>query len=96
MSDYPALAHLLGAYLHQDFLDEFPSSLDAVRVFVITEPIELVRSADDEITNLLQDERFQDGLGLILRALGSFYDPDSEGVSPADWLEQVRVILRSR
>ncbi len=94
MSDYPALSHLLGSYLHQDFVDEFPTAMEAVRAFATGEPSESVRSAADEISTLLHDERFRSSPDSTLSGLGCYYDPKSEGLSIPDWLMQVRRVLR--
>jgi CdiI immunity protein len=94
MTDYPALSHLLGSYLHQDFGDEFSTAMDAVRAFAANEPADSVRSAADEISILLQDERFRSSPDSVLFALGSYYDPTSEGLSTPDWLRQVQEALR--
>lgn len=94
MSDYSALSLLLGAYLHQDFLHEFPSAMDAVQAFATQEPGDLVQTAADDITKLLQDEQFQKSPDAALQALHCCYLPRSEGRSPAEWLIQVQRMLR--
>jgi|SRR6516165_10711112 hypothetical protein len=94
MSSYLRLRHLLGSYLHQDFGDEFPTAMNAVRAFAGGEPPDSVRSAADDIDLLLTDERFRSSPGSVLFELGCYYDPESEGMSAVEWLRQVQHTLR--
>lgn len=95
MTKYTGLSHLLGSYLHQDFLDEFPNAMDAVQAFASGEPPESVQEAANDIGNLLFDEEFRRSPDSVLFELGSYYDPRSEGISPAEWLRQAEQAMRA-
>lgn len=92
-NQYSGIRLLLSAYLHQDFVDEFPTALDAVQSFAQAEPTEVVRTAINDIDALLSDEHFLRSPDAVLAELGSCYDPRSEGMTAIEWLRQVRSIL---
>jgi hypothetical protein len=94
MDDYPELTQFLGAYLHQDFLEEFPTAADVVDAFINDEPPDSVQSAAAEIDRLLQDERFLRSPDSVLLDLGCYYDPTAEGWSILGWMRQVGRALR--
>jgi len=52
---YPDLAHLLGAYLNQDFDLYGPTLADAVRVFCDDDPPENVAAVREDIARFLRD-----------------------------------------
>jgi hypothetical protein len=93
-NNYTGIKLLLGAYLHQDFVDEFPTAMEAVQSFAEAEPPEIVRTAISDIDGLLSDERFLLSPEAVLSELGSYYDPLSEGMTVIEWLRQVQRTLR--
>jgi hypothetical protein len=95
MTNYSGLKHLLGSYLHQDFVDEFPTAMDAVRAFASGEPSESVQAAANDITMLLADEKFLRSPDSVLFELGCYYDPRSEGMTAMEWLQQAQRALRT-
>lgn len=85
---YPALWQFLGAYLHQDWPDEYESPSAALRDFVSGEP----RYAGDlpsEIDQVLHSEADDAALEETLVNLGSFFVPSRTGQSPRDWLRRM-------
>lgn len=93
MPDYPTLSHLLGAYLHQDFLDEFRSPTAAVEAFLVDEPASR-RALMGEIDAVLRDERFLASPDSMLLDLGCYYNTHADGLAAAGWLSQVRRMLQ--
>lgn len=93
MPEYPTLSHLLGAYLHQDFLDEFRSPTAAVEAFLNDEPA-LRRALTGEIDAVLRDERFLASPDFMLLDLGCSYNTHADGLTAAAWLLQVRRMLQ--
>ena len=95
-TDYPGARHLLGSYLHQDFAEEFPSAMAAVETFATKEPRATVESAVQDFAQLSAEEAFIDSPESKLFELGCFYDPRSEGLTPAEWIHCVRNVLLAR
>jgi hypothetical protein len=96
---YPALWQFLGAYLHQDWPDEYESPSAALRDFVSGEP----RYAEDlpaEIEQVLSSTADDAALDETLGNLGSFFVPSRAGQSPRDWLRRMQgeaqLLLRER
>ena len=90
--EYPGLWQFLGAYLTQDWPDEYPEPLMALDDFIAGEPATALL-VPDEIDRLLRDA--QDGAALerLLVNLGSGYVPSAAGLDPREWLLQVRARL---
>jgi hypothetical protein len=91
MSDqqYPALWQFLGAYLHQDWREEYESPSAALRDFVSGDP----RFAVDlptEIEQVLSSPVDDATLEATLVNLGSFFVPSRAGQNPRDWLRSLR------
>src|SRR5436305_9716146 len=95
MGNNSSLEDLLGSYLHQDFLDEFPTAMDAVRNFVSGVPLESVHAAPADIARLQADERFTRSPDSTLFDLGCSDNPRSEGMTMIEWLQQVQRALRN-
>jgi len=92
---YAGVKLLLGAYLHQDFLDEFATAMEAVESFARTEPVDVVRAAVKDIDLLLTDEQFLHSPDEFLSELGSCYVPGSDGMTAIEWLRRVRSTLQN-
>jgi hypothetical protein len=79
-ADYPALREFLPAYLHQDFAEEYGSSLEAVKGF-------LSEASGDEILQVKEEwKSFRDAfrgqpfheIQAAIRKLGSAWLPERE------------------
>lgn len=96
MSDekYQILKQLFGGYLHQDWSTEFSAAIDAIKAFKQREPKDIVRKACNELNEIIpliitmrDPERF------LHEILWCEYDPRADGLTVAQWLQQVRDIL---
>lgn len=89
-----ALAQLLGAYLHQDWPDEFDSDVSALRAIVDSEPRETILAAMREIDDLLSASLPESEVrGLIAGPVGCYFDPTSEGMTYKQWLMRVQGVF---
>jgi CdiI immunity protein len=94
---YPRLAHLFGAFMHQDWDMEGGDWPDLVRNFAQGQPVAELKAAATELDALLAD--FADDGALsdqLYRELGCYYDPrpDLGGPTVRAWLGQVAGLLR--
>lgn len=93
MDDLPALRHFLGAYLHQDWSDEFATADEAVDAFVHDEPGRAT-TLGQEVSSLLASAPDEARLRkLVLDDLGSGYYPPGDGLTFQQWLRSVRTRL---
>ena len=86
---YPALWHFLGAYLHQDWREEYESTSAALDDFVAgtrTLAVDLPREIDDILASATDDAALE---GLLVD-LGSFFVPSLVRENPRDWLRRMR------
>jgi CdiI immunity protein len=89
--DCPALAHLLEAYFHQDWPCDHSDQAAVLREIVAREPPDRLRAAADELTALLARRPSEQELASFLYGvLYVDYLPPADGLSYAQWLEQVR------
>ena len=86
---YPALWQFFGAYLHQDWRDEYESPSAALRDFVSGEPRHAV-GLPTEIEQVLTSTADDAALEGTLVELGSFFLPSRTGQSPRDWLHRLK------
>lgn len=86
---YPALWQFLGAYLHQDWPDEYKSPSAALRDFVSGEP-HYAGDLPAEIAQVLSSEADDAALEGILADLGSPFVPSRSGRNPRDWLRDLK------
>lgn len=87
------LAGFLSGYFHQDWDLEGANPTELVESFVHSEDPHLVVQVDREIELLLERRAKDDELAGILFTLGSCYDLRPSGVSPSEWLADVRRII---
>lgn len=77
------LEYFFDAYFHQDWRDDYESSLDAVADFSTAEPTE-------SIVQLVQALKDLHGKGDLpqdtFNKLGGNFKPESEGMSVAEWI----------
>ena len=84
---FPNIALLLGGYFHPDWLQEFGHSDAAVEQFVTTNVRE-TRDAIPELDVLLLN--LDADLDSVLDRFLCNYWPQADGISPRDWLTQLR------
>ena len=92
MTSTPALRHLLGAYLNQDWFDFYPDENAAIDDFIRETP-DLVDSLPREVDDLLAS---RDDLELesYLDSIGNEYLP-SDDLGYRGWLTQIADRVRS-
>lgn len=91
---FDALTHLLGCYLHQDWVDEFDSDIAALRAAKDGEQKELVLAGIAELDTILASGYSEKELEAILgEGIGCYFAPDSIGLSCKEWLDRARGIL---
>lgn len=83
--EYPALWQFLGAYLHQDWREEYLSPEAAFRDFLEGESALAVETAA-ELTAVLASDRDEDALKTFVLEGGSFYLPSNDGIATSTWL----------
>jgi hypothetical protein len=92
--DLDDLSQILGAYLHQDWADEFDSDDSALRSAVGAEPKEKIaaarRAVDRLLASQLTDTELRDEL---TDRLGCYFDPGSKGMTYQQWLARVSQLL---
>jgi hypothetical protein len=86
---YPALWQFLGAYLHQDWRDDYADTEEALSDFMEGEPA-FAPNLASEIDRLLATTRTSEEAEAVLVDLGSFYVPSASGQDPKQWLIQIR------
>lgn len=92
--DFPALWHFLGAYLHQDWQDEYTSTQRAFEDFLDGEPT-FAKQVADELDTLLASGRNEQDLETFVLEGGSFYLPSRHGIPTATWLAGLRTLCRA-
>ena len=86
---YPALWHLLGAYLHQDWASDYTSPMEAASDFMEGEPFLSPRLAE-EIDRLLASTRTAQDVETAIISLGSFFVPSRRGTDAREWLRTLQ------
>ncbi|MFE2471123.1 contact-dependent growth inhibition system immunity protein [Streptomyces mirabilis] len=89
---FPALAHLLGSYFHQDFSAEYQSHAEAVDDYLALESPEDHRAAATDIDAFIAANPNDDDLTEAARVLGLRIAPP-KGVPLRQWLIDIRDIL---
>jgi len=89
-TDYPALAHLLAGYYHQDWRQDHATPDAAVHAFAADASPDTVAAAAADIDRLVDA-----GLERILAdGFDCNYVPGANGLTPAGWLSHLRETLR--
>ncbi len=91
--DFPALWHFFGAYLHQDWHDEYESTNAAFRDFLVGEPRYGALMAG-ELRAVLGSGRDESALDELVRGCGSFYIPSMHGIATSTWLAELLELCR--
>lgn len=85
------IEQILGCYFHQDWLDEFGGYDSAIRSIIESEPFDKIRSAIEEVGDLLASDLDEDRLRVILiDQLGCYFDPATDGMTCEFWLKKIR------
>ena len=90
---YPALSQFLGAYLHQDWPEEFSTPEAAIETFCRREPADVVRTVCAELDQVIRESQQSTNPSRLLFDLGCYYDPLADGRTVSDWFAQVRKVL---
>ncbi|MBV4504785.1 hypothetical protein HU751_007975 [Pseudomonas sp. BW13M1] len=91
---FSVLSHLLGCYFHQDWPEEYFNSAEALRSMLVDERKEVLVAGVREIDELLDFSFSEEALEyIVVREVGCFFAPDSEGLDYAGWLRMVREVL---
>ncbi|MBX9582738.1 MAG: hypothetical protein K2X87_20730 [Gemmataceae bacterium] len=90
---YPTLSQFLGAYLHQDWPEEFSTPEAAIEAFRRREPADSVRAIRAELEQVIHEAQQSSDPSRLLYDLGCYYDPRADGRSVSDWLAHVRKVL---
>jgi hypothetical protein len=93
MTPTPALRHLLGAYLNQDWFDFYADEKSAVDDFVKESP-DFVDGLPSEIDRLLSEATNDPQLETYLVSIGCEYQP-SPDLGYREWLKQIADRVRS-
>lgn len=86
---YPALWQFFGAYLHQDWREEYESPSAALRDFVSGDPgyaVDLPTEIEQVLTATADDAALEE----TLVDLGSFFLPSRAGQNPREWLHDLK------
>ena len=81
----PALWLFAGAYLHQDWRDDYDSTESAFQDFLRSEPHYALQIAP-ELRTVLESDLDESALRDLLRRAGSFYLPEADGLTAREWL----------
>lgn len=84
-AELPALWLFLGAYLHQDWQDDYASTQEAFRDFLASEPQD-ASAIRAELRTVLDSGRDEQALENLVRDCGSFYTPRNDGIATSAWL----------
>ncbi|MFL6164049.1 MAG: contact-dependent growth inhibition system immunity protein [Jatrophihabitantaceae bacterium] len=88
MTEYPTLWHFFGAYLYQDWLDEYADEWAAVDGFIADCPPEYPRLLRAEIAALLAEHPTEEEVRkVVFDDLGSCYLAEVDGWKYRDWLK---------
>lgn len=86
---YPALWQFLGAYLHQDWRDDYADTNEALSDFMTGEPA-VAPALVSEINRLLATTESSGEIEAAILELGSFFVPSASGDDPREWLLRMR------
>ena len=87
-TDYPALWQFLGAYLHQDWRDDYADTQEALLDFMEGEPAFAPHLAS-EIERLLESTPNSRETESAILGLGSFFVPSASGQDSREWLRLI-------
>lgn len=86
--DTPALAHLVSAYFHQDWMHEFADEWASVDAFVTGAP-DLAPGLPDDVARVLIEHPSESAVEEYLDALGCEYTADPATGGYRAWLTEI-------
>lgn len=86
------LKYFFDAYLHQDWRDDYSSSLDAARAFNADEPLDSKKELKAAMLELLENNDLPQD---TVNKLGGNFRPETEGMSVNNWIEEVAKIIQA-
>lgn len=90
-----ALDHLMGAYFHQDWVDDHSDEWDVLATFERDEP-DLAKRLPAEIDGVLDQFRTEDELEhYVVRVLGGDFNAAYNGGTYRAWLSEIAARVRS-
>ncbi|WP_457206167.1 contact-dependent growth inhibition system immunity protein [Nocardioides sp. P5_C9_2] len=89
-TSYPSLWQFLGAYLHQDWRDDYADTQAALLDFMEGEPA-LAPDLASEIDRLLASTPTSRETEAAILDLGSSFVPSANGQDPREWLSLIRI-----
>lgn len=87
---YPNLDEFLGAYFHQDWMEDEPTANSIVNKYLSEWPRDDALLALRELENLLREGYDDATLRKLLDEMGCYYDPSGDSMTCASWLSAVR------
>lgn len=84
------LLYFFESYFHQDWRDDYPSSLDVARAFNSAEPMEAKRALKRALGEMLEARELSQD---TINKQGGNFKPERENLSVYDWIQQVLVIV---
>lgn len=93
---YPNLYDFFAGYFHQDWPEESPTASDVVEKYLGEFPRNEIDEAVRELRNLLTNTPAEGDLASLVNQLGSYYNPQADGLTYREWLLQVCALLESR
>lgn len=90
------LSRILGAYLNQDWPDDYGENVwDVVRDFCSSEPSDTITSVADQVLSILDSDYGEMELKSIFEQLRLEYYPPGDGCSYRGWLVELERFIRS-
>lgn len=93
--EWDELWTLFGAYLNQDFPEEYGDAWNAVRDYRSDTFATGVARAADQVRRILDGDHDEAQLDAIIDRLGIEYDPAADGWTYRGWLTELERFLRS-
>lgn len=91
MENYSVIGQLLGCYFHQDWPEEFSNSSEVIQEIINSESRDTLLAGAGELDQLILLNLPEDACREIMIArVGCFFEPESEGLTYANWLLMVR------
>lgn len=88
-AESPALWQFLGAYLHQDWQEDYSNTREALSDFMVNEPT-FAPDLASEIDHLLDSSSTAEEAEAAILELGSFFVPSAQGSDAREWLRRIR------
>ena len=91
---YPNLYELFAGYFHQDWPEDSPTATGIIERYLGESSDEDVGKALKELHELLSNVTDDEELANIVNQLGSYYNPQADGITHREWLMQVSKLLK--